>query len=199
MKLVIDFGGLGTFRNEVLNLICLWFVSGLEAWRIMEDKFGVAGKDEWTIDIVDAALAKIWESRVQCTERTELITSAVGSICYGMISGGVEAIKRHLTHQVVIFLIVNAWLFIGVANTLQECRFSCIGTPDNEDAKVSVFLSSVKSVVEDSHLGCRRQGAMRWWLIRTRVDDTDSCCWWRRYLWLWVLGLMLLSSVLMSL
>ena len=58
-------------------------------------------------------------------------------------------------HQIVIFLIVNAWIFSGVANTLQECRFSCIGTSDNEDAKASIFLSSVKSIVEveDSHVG----------------------------------------------
>jgi len=59
MKLVIDFGGLGTFRNEVLDFVCLGFVSGLEAWRIMEDEFWVAGKDKWTIDIVDSALMKI--------------------------------------------------------------------------------------------------------------------------------------------
>ena len=69
MKLVIDFSGLGAFRNEVLNLLYLGFVSGLEAWRIMEDEFGVAGKDEWTIDIVDSALTKIWESKVQFAER----------------------------------------------------------------------------------------------------------------------------------
>ena len=59
MKLVIDFGGLGTSRNEVLDLLCLGFVSSLEAWRIMEDKFGVAGKDEWAIDVVDPALPKV--------------------------------------------------------------------------------------------------------------------------------------------
>ena len=59
MKLVINFSGLGTFHNEVLDLVCLGFVSSLEAWRIMEDKFGVAGKDKWTIDIVDSALTKI--------------------------------------------------------------------------------------------------------------------------------------------
>jgi len=70
-----------------------------------------------------------------------------------MISGGVEATNRQLTHQVVIFLIINAWLFSGVANTLQERRFSCIGTSDNEDAKASIFLSSVKSIVEVSHVG----------------------------------------------
>ena len=87
---------------------------------------------------------------------TELITSAVGSICYrGTISGGVEATNRQLTHQVVIFLIVNAWLCSAVANTLQERRFSCIGTSDNEDAKTSIFLSSIKRIVEveDSHVG----------------------------------------------
>jgi len=59
VKLVIDFSGFGTFRNEVLDLVCLGFISSLEAWRIMEDKFGVAGKDEWTIDIVASALMKI--------------------------------------------------------------------------------------------------------------------------------------------
>jgi len=59
MKLLIDFGGLGTFRNEVSDLVCLGFVPSLEAWRIMEDKFWVTGKDEWTIDVVDSALTKI--------------------------------------------------------------------------------------------------------------------------------------------
>ena len=59
MKLVIDFGyGLGAFRNEVLDLLCLGFVSSLKARRIMEDKLGVAGKDEWTIDVVNSALMK---------------------------------------------------------------------------------------------------------------------------------------------
>ena len=58
-------------------------------------------------------------------------------------------------HQVVIFLIVNAWLCSGVANTFQERRFSCIGTSDNEDAKMSIFLSSIKSVVEVTHVGAR--------------------------------------------
>jgi len=72
-----------------------------------------------------------------------------------MISDVVEATNGQLTHQVVIFLIINAWLLSGVANTLQERRFSCIGTSDNEDAKASIFLSSVKSIVEveDSHVG----------------------------------------------
>ena len=72
-----------------------------------------------------------------------------------MISGVVEGTNRQLTHQVVIFLIVNARLFSGVANTLQERRFSCISTSDNEDAKASKFLLSLKSIVEveDSHVG----------------------------------------------
>jgi len=79
VKLVIDFGGLGTFRNEVLDLLYLGSVSSLEAWRIVEDKLGVAGKGEWTIDVVDSTLTKIW---VNITEWTELVTSVVGSICY---------------------------------------------------------------------------------------------------------------------
>jgi len=59
MKLAMDFSGLGTFHNEVLDLLCLGFVSSLEARRVMEDKSGVAGKDEWTIDVVDSTLTKI--------------------------------------------------------------------------------------------------------------------------------------------
>jgi len=59
MKLATNFSGLGTFRNEVLDLVCLGFVSSLEAWRIMEDKLGVGGKDEWTIDVVDSPLTKV--------------------------------------------------------------------------------------------------------------------------------------------
>ena len=73
MELVIDFGGLGAFRNEVLNLLCLGFVSTLKAWRIMEDKFGVAGKDEWTIDVVDSALTRTkFENGVKYARRPEL-------------------------------------------------------------------------------------------------------------------------------
>ena len=74
MELVIDFGGLGAFRNEILNLLCLGFVSTLKAWRIMEDKFGVAGKDEWTIDVVDPALTRTkFENGVKLyAGRTEL-------------------------------------------------------------------------------------------------------------------------------
>jgi len=59
VKLVIGFGGLGAFCNEVLDLLCLGFVSTLKAGRIMEDKLRVAGKDEWTINVVDSALKKI--------------------------------------------------------------------------------------------------------------------------------------------
>ena len=61
MKLIIYFRGLGAFGDEVFDLVDLWFISSLEAWRIMEDKLGVAGKDEWTVDIVDSALMKIWD------------------------------------------------------------------------------------------------------------------------------------------
>ena len=80
MKLDIDFGGLGTFRNEVLDLLCLGFVSSLEAWRIVEDKLRVAGKDEWTIDVVDSTQRS--ENGELNSQSGQLVTSAVGSICH---------------------------------------------------------------------------------------------------------------------
>ena len=58
MKLIIYFYGLGAFRNEVFDFD-LVSVSSFKTRRIMEDKLGVAGTDEWTIDVVDSALTKI--------------------------------------------------------------------------------------------------------------------------------------------
>jgi len=91
-----------------------------------------------------------------------------------MISSGVGATDREKTHQIVILLIVNAWLFSGVANTLQQRRFSCIGTSDNEDAKASIFLSSIKSFfeVEDSHVG---GGSNLGALQISLMVDKDTC------------------------
>ena len=80
MELIVDFGGLGAFRNEVLDFLYLGFVSSLEAWRIVEDKFGVAGKDEWIINVVGAALMKIW--KWSSIRRADRVTSAIGLICY---------------------------------------------------------------------------------------------------------------------
>ena len=93
----------------------------------------------------------------------------------GVINGGAGVTDREKTHQIVILLIVNAWLFSGVANTLQERRFSCISTSDNEDAKASIFLSSIKSFfeVEDSHVGGSNLGTVQ---ISLMVDK-DTC--WR--------------------
>ena len=83
MKLVIDFSGLGAFRNEVSNLLYLGFVSSLEAWRVVEDKLGVADEDKWAIDVVDSALTKVENGECKLNRRADrIITSAVGSICY---------------------------------------------------------------------------------------------------------------------
>ena len=78
-------------------------------------------------------------------------------------------------HQVGIFLVVNAWFFTGVANPLQECRFSCIGTTDDEDTKMSILLSSVISVyeVENSHVGgCKRKTTR----VKLRCLDVTPAC-----------------------
>ena len=59
MKAIIYFCGLGAFLNEVFDVFELSFISTLKARRIMEDQLGVAGKDEWTIDVMDSALTTI--------------------------------------------------------------------------------------------------------------------------------------------
>jgi len=97
-----------------------------------------------------------------------------------MINGGIGATDREKIHQIVILFIVNAWLFSGVANTLQERCLSGIGTSDNENAKASIFLSSIKSFfeVEDSHVGGSNLRALQ---ISLMVDK-DTCC--RNQRWL---------------
>ena len=56
MELIVHFGGLGTVRNKVSDLFYLRFISSLKAWRIMEYKLRVAGKDERNVDIMDSTL-----------------------------------------------------------------------------------------------------------------------------------------------
>ena len=47
------------------------------------------------------------------------------------------------THQVLIIVVIDARIFVCVADSLQERRFACISPTNYKDAKVSIFRSEV--------------------------------------------------------
>ena len=78
MELIIYFCGLRTFFNERLDFLQLAFIPSLEPRRIMENELWVAGKGEWTIDVVDPALITTRLNSHSASENA-VITPEVGS------------------------------------------------------------------------------------------------------------------------
>ena len=48
-----------------------------------------------------------------------------------------------ITHQVIIILVEDTWVFGGIADPLQERRFASISPSDYKDTKAGIFCSKV--------------------------------------------------------
>ena len=61
-------------------------------------------------------------------------------------AGGRRSIRaqqpsKQIAHQVVIFLIVNAWILCRIANALEHRRLTSVCPTDNKDPKVGILRS----------------------------------------------------------
>ena len=56
------------------------------------------------------------------------------------------------TDQIVILLIVYAGLFGRIADTLQEGRLASVGSADDKNTEVSIFLSDFEGFCDIGHV-----------------------------------------------
>ena len=57
------------------------------------------------------------------------------------------------THQVLIIVVVDTWIFVCVAYSLQDRRLASISPTDYKNTKVSIFRSEVVGITV-VHGGC---------------------------------------------
>ena len=67
-------------------------------------------------------------------------TFEVGLICRG---GGMMR-EEYQAKTICHYLVVN-WILLCIADPLEQCRFTSIRSPDNEDSEVGVPGSDVRS------------------------------------------------------
>jgi len=58
---------------------------------------------------------------------------------------GIQWPSKKIAHQVVIFLVVNAWILGRIANALEQRRLTSVCPTDNKDPKMRVFHSEFRS------------------------------------------------------
>ena len=77
----------------------------------------------------------------------------------GRLELGIMQQIKDKIHQIVVVFVVNARFFGCITNSLQEGRLAGVGTSDDENTEMFIFLSKVDGVLEVAHVDgrCTRQ------------------------------------------